>query len=67
MTRFGNARRFGAYFTIDQPGVVTSGDNAQLLRQPDELLTIAEFITAIEDGHPTLLAAGAVRAALSDV
>ena len=56
VTRFRNARRFGAYFTIDQPGVVTSGDNAQLLRQPDELLTIAEFITAIEDGHPTLLA-----------
>jgi MOSC domain-containing protein YiiM len=56
VTRFGDARRFGAYFTIDVPGFVTAGDNAQLLRQPDKLLTIAEFITAIEDGDPTLLA-----------
>jgi MOSC domain-containing protein YiiM len=55
VARFADARRFGAYFTIDQPGDVAAGDLMQLVDRPTAPLTIAEFITAIEDGDHDLL------------
>lgn len=53
--RFAAARRFGAYFAIEGPGSIASGDDARRLAQPDNVLTIAEFIAANEDGDAELL------------
>jgi MOSC domain-containing protein YiiM len=53
--RFAAARRFGAYLTIEGPGSVAAGDGVRRLARPDEVLTIAEFITANEDADGGLL------------
>jgi MOSC domain-containing protein YiiM len=53
--RFAAARRFGAYFAIEGAGTIGAGDAARRLARPDEVLTIAEFITANEDADIGLL------------
>jgi MOSC domain-containing protein YiiM len=53
--RFAAARRFGAYFAIEGAGSIGAGDGARRMARPDEVLTIAEFITANEDADTGLL------------
>jgi MOSC domain-containing protein YiiM len=53
--RFAAARRFGAYFAIEDSGSIAAGDGTRRLARPDEVLTIGEFITANEDTDIGLL------------
>ena len=47
---FSEARRFGTYFAIEQPGTVAAADAVRSVDEPDDRLTIAAFIDASEDG-----------------
>jgi MOSC domain-containing protein YiiM len=48
--RFEAARRFGAYFAIEEAGTIAAGDLAVRVERPNgDALTIAEFIAAYED------------------
>ncbi|MDQ3738175.1 MAG: MOSC domain-containing protein [Actinomycetota bacterium] len=64
--RFADAGRFGAYLAIDSPGSIAAGDEVHRLELRDDVLTIAQFIRAAQDGDPELLERLASHPLVSD-